>query len=83
MFPSTGCRLGNVAPQHIAKSWPEDEIRETGPGAVLDQFKPLILSRLEHFSVVGDEDARSAAQLGLLIRRTQSGNRSCVGHSQH
>jgi hypothetical protein len=34
--------------------------------AVLDQFKPLILSRLKHFRVAGNEDAKSAAQVGLL-----------------
>jgi hypothetical protein len=60
-------RVGTPDAKEFAKKLqPGQPLGDLSSKAVLDQFKPLILSRLKHFGVAGDEDAKSAAQVGLL-----------------
>jgi hypothetical protein len=59
--------IGTPDPKEFAgKLQPGQPLGDLAPSAVLDKFKPLVLDRLKHFRVAGDEDARAAAQLGLL-----------------
>src|SRR5262249_39268893 len=62
--------VGTPDPKKFAeKLQPGQPLGDLTQQAVLDQFKPLILNRLKHFRVAGNEDAKAAAQLGLLNAR--------------
>jgi hypothetical protein len=59
--------VGTPDPKEFAsKTQPGQPLGDLRAGVVLDQFAPLVRSRLRHFRVAHDEDAKSAAQLGLL-----------------
>jgi hypothetical protein len=59
--------VGNADPETFAgKLQPGQPLGDLTPDAVLGQYAPLVLSRLKHFGVAGNKDAKSAARLGLL-----------------
>jgi hypothetical protein len=58
--------VGEPGEEFDTKIEPGQPLGDLTPAAVLAKFRPLILSRLKHFGATGDEDAQSAAQVGLL-----------------
>jgi hypothetical protein len=59
--------VGIPDPKEFAnKLEPGQPLGDQIPKAILDKYAPLMWSRLKHFRVAQDEDARAAAQLGLL-----------------
>jgi hypothetical protein len=59
--------VGTPDPSEFPKKLqPGQPLGDLTAEAILLRYKPLILSRLKHFRVAGDKDARAAAQLGLL-----------------
>lgn len=59
--------VGIPDPKEFAsKLLPGEPLGDLTPSTMLGKYRPLVLSRLKHFRVGADEDARRAAELGLL-----------------